>query len=316
MVYKMISLFAGVGGIDLGFESTGKFKTVWSNEFDLNASKTYLKNFSNSMIIGDINKVSANVAPDADIILAGFPCQAFSLAGYRKGFEDERGELFFQVLRFIQAKKPKVVFLENVRNLLSHDRGKTFKIIIEALHINGYHVKYKILNAKEYGNIPQNRERVYIVAFRDEETYNNFEFPSPVALTTSLKDIIDFVNPQDEKFYYTPKKNAFYTQLEHSINRTDTVYQWRRTYVRENKNNVVPTLTANMGAGGHNVPIILTDFGIRKLTPRECFNSQGFPLNFELPEIASSHLYKQAGNSVAVPVIKRIANEIYKSLRD
>lgn len=309
----MISLFSGVGGIDLGFELTGKFKSIWANEFDLKVSNTYKKNFSNEIVVGDIKNIQASQAPYADILLAGFPCQAFSLAGNRKGFEDRRGALFFEVLRFINEKKPKVVFLENVKNLLGHDNGNTFSVISDALTSHGYFIKYKVMNAKEYGNIPQNRERIYIVAFRDKNIFLNFKFPNPIRLTTSIADIIDFKNLLDERYYYTNDKYNFYPELVDAINRKDTVYQWRRKYVRENKNKVIPTLTANMGTGGHNVPIVLTDFGIRKLTPRECFSTQGFPLSYELPDIAISHLYKQAGNSVAVPVITRIANEIYRA---
>jgi DNA (cytosine-5)-methyltransferase 1 len=167
------------------------------------------------------------------------------------------------------------------------------------------------LNAMEYGNIPQNRERIYIVAFRESQDFKNFEFPEPVPLTTRLTDCIDFENKVEEKYYYTKENCSFYDKLSEGIKRQDTVYQWRRVYVRENKSNVCPTLTANMGEGGHNVPLVLTKHGIRKLTPHECFNIQGFPKDFKLPEgMAQTHLYKQAGNSVVVPVIRRIAGQI------
>ena len=164
--------------------------------------------------------------------------------------------------------------------------------------------------------IPQNRERIYIVGFKNKESYKNFNFPKPVPLDTKLHDIIDFKNEVEDKFYYTEEKYAFYPALKESITRQDTVYQWRRQYVRENKSDVCPTLTANMGTGGHNVPLVLTDHGIRKLTPRECFNVQGYPANYKLPDLALSHLYKQAGNSVVVPVIKAIATNILQSLQE
>lgn len=308
---KMASLFAGVGGIDLGFEQTGHFQTVYANEFDDKATLTYSENFDNILEHKNVREVDTSTAPDADVILSGFPCQAFSIAGYRQGFEDEQnGDLFFETLRFITHKRPRVALLENVKNLVGHDGGKTFRIILEALEQNGYKVKYKVLNAKEYGNVPQNRERIYVVAFREEEDYYKFEFPQPIPLTTTLQDVIDFENKVDDKYYYTKESFKQYDELVDAIDDPNTVYQWRRKYVRKNMSGVVPTLTANMGTGGHNVPLILTKHGIRKLTPRECFNVQGFPEDFVLPDLAMSHLYKQAGNSVVVPVIKRIARNI------
>lgn len=312
----MASLFAGVGGLDLGFELTGKFKTVWANEFDVRAAQTYKANFESTLVVEDIHNLDPADAPDFDILLAGFPCQAFSVAGYRKGFEDDRGDLFFEALRFIKAKQPEVVLLENVKNLVGHDNGNTFKVIREALEAHDYFLKYQVLNAKEYGNTPQNRERIYVIGFKNKEAFKNFVFPMPIPLEKSLKDIIDFDKELDEKYYYTKEKHTFYDKLENGISSQDTIYQWRRQYVRENKNGVVPTLTANMGTGGHNVPLVKTSNGIRKLTPRECFNAQGFPSDFILPELANSHLYKQAGNSVVVPVIKRIAEQISLALEE
>lgn len=313
---KVISFFAGVGGIDLGFEKSGEFDVVYANEFDKNAIKTYESNFKLKVDNRDIRDVSAEEVPDADILLAGFPCQPFSVAGYRKGFEDERGDLFFETLRIIIKKKPQVVFLENVKNMVTHDHGNTFKVIREALEMNGYYLKWAVLNAKDYGNIPQNRERIYIVGFRSKVAFNHFEFPQPIPLTNPLKKYIDFKNAVDDRYYYSEEKNpTFYDKLKEKITSQDTIYQWRRQYVRENKSGVVPTLTANMGTGGHNVPLILSDLGIRKLTPRETFNVQGFPSSFILPEdVSDGQLYKQAGNSVVIPVIERIAKNIELAL--
>lgn len=309
-MYKIASLFAGVGGIDLGFEMTGKFKTIWANEYDKNARLTYIKNFSTDLSGKDIREVKSNDVPDIDVLLSGFPCTSFSIAGYRKGFEDENtGDLFFETLRLIVAKQPRVIFLENVKNLVSHDGGKTFQIIKNSLEENGYKIKYKVLNAKDYGNIPQNRERIYIVGFKDEQAYHNFEFPFPIQLTKKIKDMFED-DVKNNDFFYTKEKNSFFDILEKDMTKMDTIYQWRRKYVRENKSCVCPTLTANMGTGGHNVPLIKTKNGIRKLTPRECFNFQGYPKDFKLPALANSHLYKQAGNSVVVPVINRIAKNI------
>lgn len=314
---KVISFFAGVGGIDLGFEQAGDFEVIYANEFDKHAVTTYEENFDLEVDCRDIRDVSAEDIPVADVLLAGFPCQPFSVAGYRKGFEDERGDLFFDILRLIVQKKPQVIFLENVKNMVTHDQGNTFKVIRESLEMNGYFLKWSVLNATEYGNIPQNRERIYIVGFQSEDMFKRFQFPEQKSLTNPLDKYIDFSTPVDEKYYYSAEKNpTFYDELEKSITSQETIYQWRRRYVRENKSGVVPTLTANMGTGGHNVPLILSNQGIRKLTPRETFNIQGFPPNYILPtNTADSHLYKQAGNSVVVPVIKRIAKNIKKAMQ-
>ncbi len=308
------SLFAGVGGIDLGFEKAG-FKTVWANEMDSYAAETFKANFDCELVVDDIRNVNVEHIPDIDILVAGFPCQAFSVAGYRKGFEDDRGNVYFEVVKVFEAKKPQIVFLENVKNLIGHDNGNTFRVILESLRENGYKVKYQVLNACDYGNVPQNRERIYVVAFQDEEVYKNFEFPDPIELTTKLNDVIDFENLQDSKYYYSEDSCKFYEELKKGMNKENTIYQWRRVYVRENKSNLCPTLTANMGTGGHNVPLIYSKKGIRKLTPRECFNIQGFDKEFILPDkLSNTRLYKQAGNSVSVPVIERIAKQIRKAL--
>ena len=310
------SLFAGVGGIDLGFEQAG-FKTVYANEFDDYAAETYEKNFDIKVDRRDICTVEASELPDFDVLLAGFPCQAFSIAGYRQGFDDEqgRGNLFFEITRIMKEKRPRIAFFENVKNLVSHDNGNTFRVICEELDKLGYKYLFQVMNGSEYGDVPQNRERIYIVAFRDKEDYANFKLPSSIPLTRTIKDVIDFDSKQDAKYYYTANKCKFYDMLEENMQTSDTVYQWRRKYVRAKKSNVVPTLTANMGTGGHNVPLIRMHNGeFRKLTPRECFNVQGFPSDFKLAEQSNGRLYKQAGNSVVVPVIHRIATEVAKAV--
>ena len=307
--------FAGVGGIEIGFKQAG-FDIVWSNEIDEKASKTFRKNHSNLLVTDDIHNISSDSVPDTDIIVGGFPCQAFSVAGYRKGFEDERGEVFFQLAIFISQKLPRVIFIENVKNLVGHDNVNTYKVIRETLESYGYHLKTMVLNACEYGNIPQNRERIYIIGFLNEEDFDNFKQISPINLTVKISDIVDYNAKVDDKFYYTEQNCSFYNLLKEGVTNKDTVYQWRRKYIRENKSNLCPTLTANMGTGGHNVPIVLTKYGIRKLTPKECFMFQGYPESFVLPDdVAQSHLYKQAGNSVVIPVIYRLASEIRKALK-
>ncbi len=318
--FAIAAFFSGVGGIELGFEQTNEFRVVYANEFDKYARQTYQLNYPDTYLDGrDIHAVLPEEIPSetVDVIVGGFPCQAFSIAGYRKGFEDDRGDLFFELLRMIEAKKPKAIFVENVKNMVSHDHGNTFKVIREALTENNYFIKWKVLNSKDYGNIPQNRERIYIVGFDNKEAYDEFEFPEEIKLTTRLQDVIDFGAKPEENYYYRQGKQPFFEELKHAVTSQDTVYQWRRQYVRENKNGVVPTLTANMGTGGHNVPLILTDTGeIRKLTPKETFNVQGYPKTFKIPEgVSNGQLYKQAGNSVVVPVIKRIADKIAEAMK-
>ncbi len=308
------SFFAGVGGIDLGFEKTDFFKTIYANELDKYPVKTFEKNFMIKVDCRDINLVKASEIPDFDVLLAGFPCQAFSVAGNRKGFDDEKGRgiLFFELIRIIKEKQPSIVFLENVKNLVGHDNGNTFSIILDELEKQKYYIKYSVLNAMEYGNTPQNRERIYIVAFKDVETYRHFDFPKPIKLTATLNDVIDFNSLMPEKYYYRDGKykGDIYQKLVEAMDDENAIYQWRRKYVRKNKSGVIPTLTANQGEGGHNVCLIKTKHGIRKMTPHECFNAQGFPQDFELPEISDARLYKQAGNSVCVSVIQRIAEQI------
>lgn len=312
---RVVSFFAGVGGIELGLEQTGEFETIYANEFDSFACKTYAANHPNTYLDKrDIHDVKADEIPECDLIVGGFPCQAFSIAGYQKGFSDRRGNLFFEMLRVIKAKNPRIVLFENVKNLINHGKGTTFKTILESLNEAGYHVKWQVLNSKDY-NVPQNRERVYIVGFKDHEQYSNFIFPAPLQASRTIKDIIDFDGVQDEKYYYRPGKQKCYPALKKGITSSNSIYQWRRKYVRENKKGLVPTLTANMGMGGNNVPLILTNNGdIRKLTPSECFYTQGYPKSFKLPLISDSQLYKQAGNSVTVPVIKEIAKQILRVL--
>lgn len=312
---QVVSFFAGVGGIDIAFENAG-YNVVWANEYDKNAAITYRKNFPQSyLLVEDIKQVQPIQVPKVEVMIAGFPCQAFSVAGYRKGFRDDRGNMFFQLERIFLENKPQVIFLENVKNLLGHDGGNTYRVIKNELLQAGYFVTEKVLNACEYGNLPQNRERIYIVAFRDKSAFQCFKWPEKTELKKKLKDCINFDEKVDDCYYYTKDTCGFYDKLTETMNNSETVYQWRRVYVRENKSNLCPTLTANMGTGGHNVPLIFTKNGIRKLTPRECFNLQGYPSDYKLPDnMSKSHLYKQAGNSVVIPVIQRIAENISEAV--
>lgn len=319
MKFRFIDLFAGVGGFH--FAMNGFADCVFASEWDKNARVTYEANWgeelkkNHAVFAGDITSVDYQTIPDFDILCSGFPCQPFSIAGKQLGFSHAtQGTLFFNILELIKIKKPKVVFLENVKNLTSHDNGNTFKVIIGSLEEAGYKVHYKILNGTTHGNIPQNRERIFIVAFREESEFNKFTFPSTIQLNKSIPDCLES-KEVEQKYYQTNTSSPSVQKMIEGVVKKNTIYQYRRYYMRENKGSVCPTLTANMGTGGHNVPLILDDFGVRKLTPRECFNFQGFPDSFILPTtLASSSLYKQAGNSVVVPVVRRIAEQIIKAI--
>ncbi|MEL4895204.1 DNA cytosine methyltransferase [Crocosphaera sp. Alani8] len=312
---KFIDLFAGIGGIKLGFESEN-FDCVLSSDNDKYCQITFDYNFSkngkNSLFLEDISNISSADLPDFNLLTAGFPCQPFSIAGDRKGFEDKgRGYLFFEIIRILKDRKPLAFFLENVKNIKTHDKGNTLAFMYKQLEAIGYKVKDAVLNTKEYGNLPQNRERIYIVGFLNAESFNRFKFPVKAHLTQTIHDCLIEKNIH-EKYYYNGK--PLFKKLKQEVIDKNTIYQWRRMYVRENKNNVCPTLTANMGTGGHNVPIILDNQGIRKLTPRECANFQGFSKDYQFPRIPDSQLYKQIGNSVSIPVISRIAHNIRLAL--
>ena len=312
---KCASFFAGVGGIDLGFKQAG-FDIVFANEFDKNACKTFQANFKTKLDSRSIIDLPVQDIPDFDVMIAGFPCQAFSIAGKRQGFNDKgRGDLFFELERIFKAKKPKIIFLENVKNLVSHDKGRTFEIIKQSLISNGYHIKFQVLNASQFG-VAHNRERIYIVCFLDKVLCDKFEFPKPFQLNKQVSDYLENKSNIDSKYYYK-ESTPFFNELS-AVTDSKTVYQWRRKYIRKNMSNVCPTLTANMGTGGHNVPLINPQgkrTTVRKLTPRECFNFQGYPKDFILPKLADCHLYKQAGNSVVVPVIRQIAEQIILTLK-
>lgn len=318
MTIKFIDLFAGVGGFHSALN--GLAECVFASEIDKNARLTYQTNWENSLkknqalFAGDIQTIPYSSLPDFDILCAGFPCQPFSIAGKQLGFSHvTQGTLFFNILEIAKIKKPRVLFLENVKNLVSHDKGKTFKIILNSLQELGYFIHYKILNSKTYANIPQNRERIFIIAFQKEEDYHKFSFPNPVPLHKTLLDCLE--TTVDKKYYQTNTKSPVIQKMIQYVVHPNTIYQYRRYYIRENKGGVCPTLTANMGTGGHNVPLICDHIGIRKLTPRECFNFQGFPSSFVLPTgLSNSALYKQAGNSVTVPLIHSLALQILKAI--
>jgi len=329
--WTSIDLFAGIGGIRLGFEEAfgrENIQTVFASEWDLNSQKTYKANFDNpANIAGDITKIIENDIPAFDICLAGFPCQAFSLAGSRKGFNDDykgmaRGTLFFDFVRICASHLPKVIFCENVKGLVMHDKGRTFTVIKRTLEEIGYTVYTKVLNSKDFG-VPQNRERIYIVAFRNDIDASNFCFPTPTDCEKRLRDIIE-QEPVSAKYYLS---NVYLETLRRHRSRHEAkgngfgyeVRGWdeiagaivcggmgreRNLIVDHGQKNLTPVT----GIKGH-----VNNEGIRRMTPREWARLQGFPDTFKLP-LADMHLYRQFGNSVSVPVIREIAKKISEVL--
>lgn len=305
---KVGSLFSGIGGIDLGFEQAG-FEIAWANDLDAAACKTYRNNFPNTILIeDDVRNVDPRTLPDINVLIAGFPCQPFSVMGYRRGFNDPRGNLFFEIARFIDVKQPKVVFLENVQNLMEHDNGKTFLVIYNTLAQFGYSVKYKVINATDV-NIPQNRSRIFIVAFRDIEDCDKFTFPQSTPLEATIEDIIDRSVKHDDVYYYG-SKSRYFKALDAKIVDKTGIYRIDDSGIATRKWDVCPTLKANMGTYHDRVPIIRDDFGVRKLTPMECLAFHGYPKDYSFKGVSLENAYKQCGNTVCVPIIKSIAAKL------
>lgn len=331
MNYKSIDLFAGIGGIRLGFKQAfgDDIETIYASEIENKAVETYKTNFNDKFeISGDITKVDEkNDVPQFDICLAGFPCQAFSIAGQRKGFEDDykgvsRGTLFFDVARICEHHKPKIIFCENVKGLKNHDKGRTYKIIKGRLEEIGYKVFDDILNSKNFG-VPQNRERIYIVAFRNDIAPLEFSFPQKTDDTKILADIIE-EEPVLPKYYlsetyvetlvkhkerHKAKGNGFGYEIRDWDGIAGAIVcggmgRERNLLIDFRQNNLEPTT---------NIKGKINNKGIRKMTPREWARLQGYPDSFKL-EVADTHLYKQFGNSVTVPVIKAIAEKIKEHL--
>lgn len=325
-----IDLFAGIGGIRLGFERAFRedMKTVFVSEWDEWAARTYRENFGNMPPVdGDITKIEAESIPRFDVCLAGFPCQAFSFAGRHKGFDDDykgqsRGTLFAEVVRICDYHKPKVIFCENVKGLVRHDRGRTFKVICGAFEEIGYKVFTKVLNSKNFG-VPQNRERIYIVCFRNDIAPEEFEFPAQAGRKKVIRDILDDA-PVPSKYYlsaryldvlraHKARHEAAGNGFGYVIRDLDDVSgaivcggmgREGNLIVDHREHSMVPTTNIKGG---------INEEDVRKMTPREWARLQGFPEDFVLTE-ADTHLYKQFGNSVSVPVIEAIAKRIKKVL--
>ncbi len=299
MSFRFIDLFAGIGGIRIPFDEIGG-KCVFTSEWDKFSQQTYEANFGEKPS-GDITKISPSEIPEFDLLLAGFPCQPFSHAGLKKGFEDTRGTLFFKIAEIIDYHRPKVVFLENVKGFVSHDKGQTFSTIRRILEDElGYHFFYDIHNARDFG-VPQNRERVFMIALRDDI---NFDFADPPNTPVKLGDILDqHVDPkytisdvlwashQRRKAAHLAKGNGF----GYSLFNQDSPY--------------TSTMSARYYKDGSEILIEQKGKNPRKLTPREASRLQGFPESFKIP-VSDTQAYKQFGNAVAVPAIRSVAKQL------
>ena len=291
---RYIDLFCGTGGFTEAFKYSPSVNCVYANDMVQSSQQIYSLNHSNAVFdLKNLNDVDINLIPSHSMICGGFPCQPFSIAGKRLGFQDPRANVFWVIMSIVKKFQPRIFIFENVKNLTTHDEGNTFGTIKKALTDEGYNIIHKILDTCKITGIPQHRERIYIVGFKDVNIYNSFNLDFPTIALNPISSYLEQKVP--EKYYYTNKFK---------------VYEKINTDIRENKNNVCPTLTANMGGGGHNVPLLKDEKGIRKLTPRECFNLQGFPSYYKLPEIADSLLYKMAGNAITVTVANMIMRRI------
>lgn len=301
---RFIDLFAGIGGFHLALSSFGA-KCVFASEWDKSAAKVYKNNFG-IVPTGDITKIKASDIPDHDILCAGFPCQAFSISGKQRGFEDSRGTLFFDVARIIKEKQPKLVFLENVKNLVRHDNGRTFNVIHNTLCELGYTVFYKVINAADY-NLPQHRERIFILAFRNDLGITEYNFPAKEGCITHFEDILE--SPEEVKGYEIHRDDVKLYHSDESFSskpvRIGTVNkgcQGERIYSIKG---VAITLSANGGGVGAHTGLYKVGDVIRRLSPRECARVQGFPDTFIISD-NKNDAYKQFGNSVPVDVLQKI----------
>ncbi|HDR7673290.1 TPA: DNA cytosine methyltransferase [Bacillus wiedmannii] len=320
--FKFIDIFAGIGGMRSAFQNLGG-KCVFSSEWDLYAQKTYYENYG-EVPFGDITEIDENNIPDHDVLVAGFPCQAFSIAGKRGGFEDTRGTLFFDVARIIRAKRPRAFFLENVKGLVSHDRGRTLKVILNTLRNDlGYYVpEPQIINAVNYG-VPQNRERIFIVGFSPEAGINEFTYPTPNPTNKRFIDIRE-ENPVSVKYYLS--NQYLETLRKHKARHEEKGNGFGYAIIPDDG---IASAIVVGGMGRERNLVIdnrLTDFtpvtnikgevnreGIRKMTPREWARLQGFPDDFNII-VSDAQAYKQFGNSVAVPAVQATAKEVLNKL--
>jgi len=317
---KISDFYAGTGGFSTALETLNPiFKCVFANDFVIQSKKIFDLNHNAKLTIKDMMELEPNQIPKHNILCAGMSCQPFSIAGQKKGFSDPRANTFWKLIDICKYQKPSIIVIENVKNLLTHDNSKTFEIIKTSIEKIGYYVKFQVIDTMKITSIPQHRERLYIVCFKNKIHCDNFNFPiqSSDWILNNISNYLQSTEEVSDKYYYKPE-SKIYPILDKYVVKdisTNTVYQYRRTYLRENKNKCVPTLTHNAGTGGHNVPIIKDVRGIRKLTPRECFNLQGFPSWFDLGNLSDSQLYGLVGNAITIPVVQKLFIQIIKSIK-
>lgn len=300
--FTFIDLFAGIGGIRIGFEEVGG-ECVFTSEWDKPAQKTYAANFG-EIPYGDITQIDPKEIPSFDILLAGFPCQPFSMAGLKKGFSDTRGTLFFDIARIVEHHKPTVIFLENVKNLASHDKGNTLKVITKTLEDLKYRVYHKVYNAKDFG-LPQNRARIYIIAFKNEV---DFKFPEPPKPKTRLGNILE--KNVDEKYTISDKLWSGHQRRKKEHKEKGNGFGYS---MFNEDSEYTSTISARYYKDGSEILIEQKGKNPRKITPREAARLQGFPETFIFPN-SDAQMYKQFGNSVAIPVIRFLAEHIINTL--
>ncbi len=308
--YTFIDLFAGLGGFRLALESFGA-KCVYSNEWDKSVQQVYLKNFGD-VPEGDITKVDEKTIPDHDILCAGFPCQAFSISGKQRGFEDSRGTLFFDVVRIVREKKPKVVFMENVKNFASHNNGHTLKVVKSIMEELGYSFYQKVLSATDFG-MPQKRERIYMVCFRNDLNISDFKFPKPIKLEKHVEDLLlddetltNHLFVEREDTYFNGTKDDKYSNSPIKLGIVNKGGQGERIYSTKG---IAITLSANGGGVFSKTGGYMVNGKPRKLHPRECARLMGYPENYIICD-SPNQAYKQFGNSVVVDVLQFITKEI------
>lgn len=306
-------MFAGVGGIDLAFEQAG-FKVIWANEIDKYACRTYRLNFGDQILVeGDIQEIATDDIPNFDVLIAGFPCQAFSSVGLLKGFEDPRGNLFFETARVIAAKRPSLVFFENVANLLKHDKGNTFETIKSTMNELGYYITYKVMNASDYG-IPQQRNRIYIIASPHKDLVEKFCFPNERPLERDAFSYFD-KEKQPEQYYMDNHKK--WDEMMAYMDDRHRIYRFTDWGISRGRDGICPTLLAAMGSPYERIPFFYDDYSVRKITQLEAARLQGFPDSFIWPmKRTPKQVYKQIGNSVCVPIVKEIADNIMEALKE
>ena len=311
--YTVASMFSGIGGIDLAFKQSG-FKIIWANELDKYACRTYRLNFSDDYLVeGDIQNIKTDDIPNFDVLVDGFPCQAFSSVGLQKGFDDPRGNLFFETARVISKKNPKIVFFENVANLIKHDDGKTFETIKNTMEELDYHLTFKIMNASDYG-IPQQRNRIYIVASKSKKFIDEFTFPQERPLNHDAFYFFD-KEKQDSSYYMDGHKK--WNDMVQYMTDKHRIYRFTDWGISHGRDGICPTLLAAMGSPYERIPFFFDEFSIRKITQREAARLQGFPEDFKFPiDKTPKQVYKQIGNSVCVPIVREIAEKIMIALTE